>query len=55
MAYLADAPKDFTKDLVSDGPFAEGEANGETARKLGIVALNGRYGASAVAAIQEVN
>jgi hypothetical protein len=54
MAYLSDSPKDFTKELDSDGPFATGDATGGTSRKLGIVALNGRYGASQVSAIQEV-
>lgn len=54
MAYLSDTPKDFSKELESEGPFAAGESNSDTTRKLGVVALNGRYGASAVAAIQEV-
>ncbi|MBK7000402.1 MAG: caspase family protein [Rhodoferax sp.] len=54
MAYLADTPKEFTKDMDFDGPFSSGKANCDTTSKLGVVALNGRYGASAVAAIQEV-
>ena len=54
MAYLAESPKEFTKDLESEGPFATGEANSDTTRKLGVVALTGRFGASAVVAIQEV-
>jgi len=54
MAYLSDSPKDFSKDLELDGPFATAEFNTDTTRKLGVIALNGRFGASAVAAIQEV-
>lgn len=54
MAYLSASPKEFTKGLESDGPFATGEANSDTTRKLGVVALTGRYGTSAVAAIQEI-
>jgi hypothetical protein len=54
MAYLSDAPKDFSKGMDAEGPFAVGDANTDTTRKLGIVALSGRYGASQVAAIQEV-
>jgi hypothetical protein len=54
MAYLSEGPKDFSKELESEGPFATGESNTDTTRKLGVIALNGRYGASTVAAIQEV-
>jgi len=54
MAYLSEGPKDFSKELESEGPFGTGDANTETTRKLGVVALSGRYGASAVAAIQEI-
>jgi hypothetical protein len=54
MAYLSEGPKDFSKELETEGPFATGESNTDTTRKLGVIALNGRYGASTVAAIQEV-
>jgi len=54
MAYLSETPKAFTKDLAVEGPFATGNANSDTTRTLGVVALTGRFGASAVAAIQEV-
>lgn len=54
MAYMANSPKDFTKGLDAEGPFATGEANSDTTRKLAVIALDGRYGASPVVAIQEV-
>lgn len=54
MAYLSTSPKDFTKGLAEDGAFATGEATEATARKLGVVALNGRYGASTVVPVREV-
>lgn len=54
MAYLSEGPRDFSKNLGSEGPFAAGASNTDTTSKLGVVALSGRYGASAVAAIQEV-
>jgi hypothetical protein len=54
MAYLSTTPKDFSKGLETEGPFTTGEANTDTSRKLGVVALGGRFGASRVAAIQEV-
>ena len=54
MAYLSKSPRDFSKDMEVEGPFAMGNANTDTTKTLGIVALSGRYGASTVAAIQEV-
>ena len=54
MAYMSEGPKDFTKGFDLEGPFATGESNVETTRKLGVIALNGRYGASSVVAIEEV-
>ena len=54
MAYLSGSPRDFTKNMEVEGPFATGDANTNTTKTLGIVALSGRYGASTVAAIQEV-
>ena len=54
MAYLSETPKSFDKVLVTKDIFAEGEADFGTTRKLGVVALTGRFGASKVAAIREV-
>ncbi len=55
MAYVSDAPRDFSKDLDANETFASGESNSDTTRKLAVIALSGRYGASPVVAIQEVN
>jgi hypothetical protein len=54
MAYLSESPRDFGKDLGVEGPFATGEATDVTVRKLGVVALSSRFGASEVVDIREV-
>ena len=54
MAYLSETPKSFDKVLDTKDIFAEGEADFGTTRKLGVVALTGRFGASKVEAVREV-
>lgn len=54
MAYLSDAPRDFSKELDKQGGFGTGDSTEGTVRKLGVVALTGRFGASQVVPINEV-
>lgn len=54
MAYLSDAPRDFSKELDTEGPFISGEPTEATVRKLAVVALTNRFGASPVVSINEV-
>lgn len=54
MAYLSNTPRNFGKELGNEGGFATAAPTAGTVRSLGVVALDGRYGASSVAAIQEV-
>jgi hypothetical protein len=54
MAYLSTGPKDFTKGFETEGTFATGDADEGTTRKLGVIALDGRYGASPVVTVEEV-
>jgi hypothetical protein len=53
MAYWSDGQRDFAKDLGVEGPFASGDATDGIVRKLGIVALSNRFGASEVVAVRE--
>jgi len=54
MAYWSAAPKDFSKALSKDGPFASAKPTTSSVRSLGVVAMDQRYGASAVTEISEV-
>ena len=54
MAYLSSAPRNFTKGMATEGGFATAASTAATVHKLGVVALDGRYGASRVATIEEV-
>jgi hypothetical protein len=55
IAVLTKVPRDFTKELNTNGTFAEGDTDSSLSRALGVVATNsGRFGASEVARIREV-
>ncbi|MES2943490.1 MAG: DUF4384 domain-containing protein [Pseudomonadota bacterium] len=54
MAYQSSSQRNFAKDMSLDGVFAATEATNGAVNKLGIVALDGRYGTSRVATIEEV-
>ena len=55
MAYQSPKPRNFAKDMGSDGGFATAEATSAAVNKLAVVGLDGRFGASRVVTIDEVN
>lgn len=54
MAYLSSSQRNFVKEFQSAGPFATAEPVEQTVKTLGLVALDGRFGASEVLSIEEV-
>lgn len=54
MAYLSPTPRDFSKGMQDEGPFKAADATAGAVRALGVVALDNRFGASSVVAVQEV-
>lgn len=53
MAYLSTTPRNFAKDMEQDGAFASASPTRSAVGKLAVVALDGRFGASPVATIEE--
>ncbi|MES3022149.1 MAG: DUF4384 domain-containing protein [Pseudomonadota bacterium] len=55
MAYVSTQPRNFGKDMATEGGYATAASTDGNVQKLAIIALGGRYGASRVATIEEFN